>query len=414
MKKKKLSLLIIAMVCFTAIGADKAYGWGKTWLGYDLEQQIKAAGLSLGPFRIRTVLYLANAGYDSNVYRTPNNPIKDFSFTIGPEFYVNLPIKKKIVISIYESPQYIYFTKTEGERTWNNYLSGQVHFILNRFFITLGKGYSVAQEIWNTEIDIRPRRKEYSSQGSLLWQISRKTSLFIRFSQAKYDYEDLSFGEFRLKYDLNHTESRASFTGYYQVSFQTKFFLNFESAYFDFQYPSNPRDSKSSGIHGGFEFSPLGVFRGRISLGYKYFDVLLEGIRGYQGMVGDTGLSIRVVRPLTIRANYRRDVQFSAWYDNAYYLENIIGSGASLYLSRNIRLDYSYYSGRNTYPATISGQSSLQKREDNYRSQSVGLYFRIKKKIGLGVIATYWERDSSVYWMNGKQTLVGMNLTHDF
>lgn len=137
-------------------------------MAYDLEQQVKAAGLKFGPFKIRTALYLTNAGYDSNFYRTPNNPVTDLSIIGGLGFFIYLPIKKKIVISIYESPQYVYFAETKRERTWNNYFNGQVNFVLNRFFSTLGKGYSVAREIWNTELDIRPQRKKDSSQGSLL------------------------------------------------------------------------------------------------------------------------------------------------------------------------------------------------------------------------------------------------------
>jgi hypothetical protein len=394
--------------------ATESTGWGKTLMGYDLEQQIKAAGVKLGPFRIRNVLYLTDAGYDSNVYRTPNNPIKDFSISAGPGFYLYLPIKQKIIISIYESPQYVYFVKTKRERTWNNYFNGQVNIVLNRFFIALGKGYSVAREIWNTEIDIRPQRTEDSSQGSLQWQITKKTSLLFRFIQAKYNYEDLSFGGFGIKPMLNRTENRANFTGYYRVSFRTMFFLNFEYGYFKFQDPSNPRDSKNYGIYSGFEFSPLGVIRGRMNLGYKYLDVLKAGIKDYQGIVGDTGISIRVFMPLRISANYRRDVQFSAWYPYAYYLENIIGGGASLYVSRNIRLDYNHQWGKNNYPPITVGQPSSLTREDNYRAQSVGIYLRMKKTIGLGVLATQWERNSSVLWLNGKQTLIGANLIYDF
>lgn len=146
-------------------------------MGYQLEQSVKAAGLKLGPFRIRTVLYLTNAGYDSNVYRTPSNPIKDYSITAGPGFYIYLPLKKKIIFSIFESPQYVYFVETKRERTWNNYFNGQVNFVFNRFLLTFGKGYSVAREIWNTEIDIRPQRKEDSFYGSVLWQKSKKISL---------------------------------------------------------------------------------------------------------------------------------------------------------------------------------------------------------------------------------------------
>jgi Putative beta-barrel porin 2 len=402
--------MMIMLLCV----AKDSYGWGKTRLGINLEQQVNAAGLKFGPFKIRAALFLPYAGYDSNVYQAPINPIEDFSITVGPGFDVYLPIKNMIVFSIFESPQYVYYRETKQLQGWNNFFNGQVHFVLNRFFITLGKGYIIARERWSTELNAQPLRKENSSQGSLYWQLSKKTSLFFRFSQATYDYEELTFGDLRLKHDLNRTESKTSITGYYQLSLRTMFFLNFEHGDFNFQYPLNPRDSRSNAIYGGFEFSPLGVFRGRINLGYKNFDALVAGIKDFRGIVGDTTISIRLLRFLTIRANYRGDVQFSAWYSNPYYLENIVGSGASLYLAKNIRLDYNFYFGKNTYPAAIGEQSAPQERQDDYTSQSVGPFIRIKDDIALGLIVTFWQRDSNIYWANGKQTLLGVKLIYDF
>lgn len=402
---------LILLVC---CGGRESFGYGKTWMGQDLEQRIDAAALSLGPFRIRTLFDLSHAGYDTNVYRTPENPIGDFSIVGGPEFDVYLPLKKKAVISISESPQCVYFMETERERTWNHFFSGRVNLILNRVFIALGKGYSVAREIWNTEIDVRPKRKENSSQALLLWQMTKKTSWSFTFSHADRDFEDLSYGEFGIKDQLNHSESRVNLAGYHQVSFRTRLFLNAEYADFNFQSALNPRDSRSYAIFTGFEFSPAGVIRGRLSIGFKSFDILKPGNRDYRGIVGDASISVRVTKPLTLRTNYGRNVQFSSWYDHAYYLENIIGGGASLYVSARVRLDYNYAGGRNTYPAAAGDRPSSPERTDDYDSHQFGIYYRLKKNIGLGFIATRWKRDSTISWANGKQGVFGMNLTYDF
>jgi hypothetical protein len=91
-----------------------------------------------------------------------------------------------------------------------------------------------------------------------------------------------------------------------------------------------------------------------------------------------------------------------------------LGCGASFYVSGNIRLDYDYNFGRNNYPATILEPFLSQSRLDNYESHSAGLYFRIKENIGLGVIATLWERKSNIYWVNAKQTLIGIDLIYNF
>ncbi len=202
---------------------------------------------------------------------------------------------------------------------------------------------------------------------------------------------------------------------YYQLTYRTTFVLNVEYGYFNFKEPQSLRDSRSLAALGGFEFSPIGVFSGKMNLGYKYFDALKAGVKDYRGVVGDTEMSIRLMKPLSVRANYKRGVEFSVWYDNAYYIENRAGAGASIYLFRNIRLDYDYFRGRNNYPQSqLIAPGSFGKRRDDYEIQTVGIYFRLKKNVGLGVTANQWIRDSNLVYENGKRIFIGANLTYNF
>ena len=147
-----------------------------------------------------------------------------------------------------------------------------------------------------------------------------------------------------------------------------------------------------------------------MKVGYKYFNSLNPLRKDYQGIVGDSTVSVRLMRPLTVRASYRRDVQFSVWFNNTYFLENTYGVGGSIYLFRNIRLDYDYYRGRNSYPEDLGAQ----KRVDDYRIHAVGIYLRLRKNTAFGVIASRWVRDSTLDWANGDRNFFGFNLTYDF
>ncbi|MEW6456127.1 MAG: outer membrane beta-barrel protein [Acidobacteriota bacterium] len=413
--KKSFFFVLTIIIFFLLNGRNELYGG--TWMGEELERLIKEARLKIGPFRIKTILFLNNAGYDSNVYGTPYDPIKDYTFTTGPAFYIYLPLKKRILFSVYESPQYVYFLETKRERTWNNYFNGEVYFVFNRFLFSFGRGFSDARERWNTEIDIRPRRKEDSVQGSVLWQTARRTSFSIRYTKANYDYENLYYERFNIRDQLNREENYVNFTGYYQLFPRTKFFLDFEYGFFNFENPLSFRNSKSYAIYGGFEFSPFGAIRGRINLGYKFFDSLIPERKDYRGIVGNTSMDLRLLRFFALRALYRRDIQFSLWYDNIYFLENRYGSGASVYLFRNIRIDYDYSLGRNTYPQIereLIAHSLWQKREDDYKIHSVGIYFRIKRELGIGVTLSKWIRDSNLDWEDDEKLFVGANLTYNF
>jgi hypothetical protein len=391
--------------------------FAETWKGLELERKWHDAAWKFGPFRIQPSLVISNAGVDSNVYYSPNEPIKDYTITAGPAGTVYVPIHRKFVLSAYGSPQYVWYSKTDRERTWNYYFSGAAQLSLKNVFFSLEGNYSDARERWNTEIDIRPRRKEEGYGGSILVKAAWKTSFSLAYRIVKYAYESVVYGDsFDVRERLNRKESYANFSLFYQASTQRRFFLDFEYGLYQFEFATQAAigNSRSGAAYAGLEFSRLGRrVRGRIRVGYKKFDVRAENGPDYQGVVGDSQLWVRLAKPFVIRGSYVRDVRFSLWYGNPYYIESRPGAGVSLYPLRFLRLDYDYSIGRNRYPVVGGGGPDV-KRLDEYTIQSTGIYFRIRKTVALGFIASWWARKSNLAAEDDKRTFFGLNLTYDF
>jgi hypothetical protein len=384
-------------------------------MGLNLEHAVRQAALKIGPFRVRATLTFTDAGYDSNVYRTAANPIKDYSVTAGPAFYVYLPIKKKLIFSVYESPQYVYFFETKRERTWNNYLTAQVNFAFQRLFLSACAGLNVAREIWNTEIDIRPQRKEQSLKGDALWQVSRKTSFQLGFRQSKYQYEDLSLGAANIKETLNRTERYLSGALYLQLTGKVRGGIEYELGRFEFQNPASPRNSESRAIYGKMDLAPIGIISGRVRIGYKDFRLRNGFSARFRDLAGNTDVSIKFGQRMKLRATYTRDVQFSAWFGYAYFIDNRAGAGASFYPFNKIRIDYDYFAGKNFYPAgSLTGEGTDTERTDDNKIHRVGIYLRIKGRTAFGITMNWWRRDSTLAGFSGERTFVGANLIYDF
>jgi hypothetical protein len=397
--------------------AGASLSFADTWRGRELEQKWRSAAWSFGPLRIQPAIVLSNMGVDSNVYYSPAEPIKDFTLTAGPAVNVYVPIYRKLILSAYGSPQYIYYTETKRERTWNYYFAGSAALNLKRVFLDFDWKYSDARERWNTEIDIRPRRKENGLGGVFLVQTSHRTSFSVGYRQSKFNYENLDVENFNVQQELNRKEQYVDFSAFYQVTSRTRYFVDFELGRyrFDFATAAVLKDSQSRAVFAGLEFSPTGKLRGRARIGYKIFDIQNPASTDYQGVVGDALVSVRLARPLVVRASYARDVNFSLWYNNAYYLGSTIGPGVSLYLLRFVRIDYDYSLGRNNYPEVQpDGGGGAVKRFDEYRTHAVGLYFRIRKKTAIGFVASWWARISNIASENDNRTFFGMNLTYDF
>jgi hypothetical protein len=407
----------IPVVALTLLVLGIGIASAETWKGLELDRKWHDAAWKLGPFRIQPSLVISNAGVDSNVFYSPNEPIKDFTITAGPAATFYVPIHRKFVLSAYGSPHYVWYSKTNRERTWNYYFNGAAQLSLKNVFFSLEGTYSDARERWNTEIDIRPRRKEEGYGGSALVKVAWKTSFSLGYRTVKYDYASVVYGDsFDVRERLNRKESYTSFSMFYQAGSQKRFFLDFEYGKYEFEFATQAAvsDSRSGAVYAGLEFSPLGRrIRGRIRLGYKKFDVRHPEGTDYQGVVGDSQLSVRLAKPFVIRGSYVRDVRFSLWYGNPYYIERRPGVGVSFYPFRFLRLDYDYSLGRNRYPVVGGGGPDV-KRLDEYSIHSTAVYFRIKKTVALGFIASWWARDSNLDAEDDKRTFFGLNLTYEF
>lgn len=145
-----------------------------------LERIYDEAPYRLGPLKIRPQLYVSRAGVDSNVYGSSTGPVSDFTLTTGPAGTFYLRLTKHLLLSLYESPRYVYYRDEATQRGWNNVLTGRQYLALNRFLLTFTETVVNVRERYDTEVDIRPRRFENAAQASVLWQTARRTPAAAR------------------------------------------------------------------------------------------------------------------------------------------------------------------------------------------------------------------------------------------
>jgi len=409
----------LAVVLFAALFGAAALSplRADTWRGLELKQRIEGAAWRLGPLRIAPSLVVRNAGFDSNVLNSPDNPIRDFTVTAGPAATVFVPVLPRFILSLTGSPQYLWFNKTKRERAWNFYFTGAAQLNLRNIFFSLDGEYSDARERWNTEIDIRPRRKGLGYGSSVLVALGYRTSFGVGYRTVKYDYESLEIEGFDVRERLNRRESYGNVSIFYQLGTARRAYINFEYGDYKFEFAERAalQNSRSYGLYGGLEFiQPGRRLQGHVRLGYKKFDVLAQEGLDFRGFVGDTALRFRVARPLVLRASYIRDVVFSLWFGNPFFVESRPGVGVSLYTPLSfIRLDYDFALGRNRYFVPGGGEPGVT-RLDDYTMHTAGIYFRIRRDTALGFITSWWARNSNLPGEDDKRTFFGLNLTYEF
>ena len=405
--------------------SSSLYGQSYRSFRYERDQIKRETKLKIGPFRIFPTLYFRNIGYDDNVYyqREDANPSSDFTGTVSPEFKVYLLLGRKLIFSLTENPEYVYYIKQKRERRFNNrFLPAFKFLFLNRFVISGNYSWSNRRRRASSEFDVRANEAIKRYNGRFFYETARRTSLGFSGSIQTFRYEDITEPgeEIYLSRALSREERSGHIEFYYRI-FKKKgsFFIRGGYTQYKFEHiQAGFRDSFSYQAYSGISFPLLGRIRGTFSLGYKRLIPMIKGKHGFAGLVGNASLSFRLLR-FQFRLNYNRGTHFSYWTENIFFNENRYGGGVSFYFTKFLRVDYNLSYGESNYPEIslikmVDGSYKEIKRKDLYRVHTVGFVIRIIKDTGLGMMVNFWDRDSNYYWVNRNRAFIGAYLTYEF
>ncbi|MEW6365269.1 MAG: outer membrane beta-barrel protein [Acidobacteriota bacterium] len=366
------------------------------------------APFRLGPFKASPELFLNNAGVDDNVWGAYEDPIRDFTFTAGGGGTLFLRAGHRVLLSVHETPSYVYFNETEQLRGWNNALTVRQHVALNRFLVTFTEAASIVRERYSSEMDAPPRHKENAIEGSVLWLTAQRTSLEIRGRGTQIRYTDEDFEGQNLDTLLSRDETLVAGRLYYQLFPKTKLFVEGEGVRYAFRDDPEARDSRSRGLYAGFEFSPEATLSGAVRLGYESFEPLDPAAKSYDGIAGEAKIAYRFMSRFVARGLFSRNPYFSVYSDNTYFLETRAGIGGTVYLLRGLRIEYDYTRGENSYPE----EPSPENRVDRYYINQFRLAYRLRRHWDLGLSVYQWSRDSTVTDLGDNRTTWGFNLAY--
>jgi hypothetical protein len=424
-RRKKRALIPAAIVLCVVLAPGRSFGWGKTWLGANLEKAIAAARWSLGPVKADAAFKLSNLGYDSDIYfGSLGGAVPDATFRTGPELNLYIPLDKGIVVGVSEAPDYVFFLRTTQERAWNNTVRGEVHFALNKLYFQAGAGSMNVKERASTELFLNVRRTENDFGGFAFWQVGEGTSIALRYRHAALTYENPDQEDIDISASLNRREDALALTVYLLQLRKARLYIDAEYGRFaPYGASSMMRESWSLAASGGIEFSPAPStttlrkkeerdrIMGRLNLGFKRFSIPHSPFKDFSGLVGNTALDARVLKMTSLRLVFSRDVQFSAYSTLGYYLQTNLGGGITQVLGKAAGLSYDVSVGRNAY-TPLQGEPAGATRQDDFLTHSLGLAILLGKDLGLGLSAGFARRSTNLTGQVFRRTFVGLSLTY--
>jgi hypothetical protein len=419
---KRFLIASTILWALSALRPAAAFAQGRTWAGESLAQMVETARWKLGLLRVNGCLDIANAGYDADIYYGYlDEAVPDFTLSAGLPVQLLVPLSEKVVVDLYDFPQYLFFLDTKKERAWNNRFRGQTHLALERVYLQAGGGLSDVRNRLSPELDVPVRERTNRLDGLVLWQASRTTSLAAIYGTADHDFGDASFEGTDIARALNRKESFFDLTAYVQPRSRVRFFLDGQYGIYDFIDDGEEvsRDAHSYGVLGGFDIIPrqgelvesLGI-EGSLSLGYMKFDMKDPRFIDGSGLTGAVDLSVEIRRRTSVRTHFARGYQFSVYAGASFFVTTVYGGGLTRQLSRRAFIRYDLSFGRISYPASALGGEVPEGFFSRYTTHTVSAEVRLSRDLAMTFFATLGKRKLENSDLTGDRNFFGINLIY--
>ena len=375
--------------------------------------------MRLGPFRIRPFFAIQNAGYDSNIYRRRTEVVSDFTATLSPgcDIFFNLGHRGTVLLK--EQADLVYFIDESSQNHINNRMLAELDLFFNRFSFK-GKGSLLyLKERPNNEIDVRTRNTLGNFFLSTVYKYSSKSNASFSFSRRtiRYNSNDEYYGA-SLSNAFDRDEDSII------LNFSQKLFrkttVALESGFFQYDFQKDfSRDSDAKHYTIGFTFDPEAIISGNLKIGKASFTPNDEKYSEYDGAIGEASLSYRITQSTRMTLLYKKEILFSIYGTNLFYIQNSYGLSIFQYLTRRLgfELGATFYRSRYTVPEYIplpEGGSIYDYRRDDVKTGFAGLKYKLSDNYNVGLRISRWVRDSNLYTQDVDETMIGTTFGYQF
>jgi hypothetical protein len=372
----------------------------------DLQQ----ANFHNGPWYLLSRFRIADAGFTEGAYVPTGESDGGLSLKVeAPQRLYFVP-RKKTVYSVEFVPGYSFFEAGERRGQFDYLVRGDAHFLLNHLYLDL---YALRADQLRAHVaDINrvatARENEYGVAGEVKYS-SRTSGLFtVRLRDTEYPenrFQPDSQSNHIAVQVLDRREKNARVSMLHKTFPRTSLFIAAEGS--DYEFP-NVADYESRRTYAGAGFQydgPRTMLR--LEGGPMKLDFENASMEDYDGITA---------RLRATRSNGRwqysfgadRDIGFSLFLDNAYFVATSAQVGADYAANRRLTLHARSAYERDEFETPVQGQL----RTDDVSFTSVGFTYAFRRAAVGGDIGWY-ERDSTAFGDTGSgiRYVVRLSLT---
>jgi hypothetical protein len=354
----------------------------------------ESAPFRLGPVGLSPRIALTNAGIDTNVFNTAENPTRDVTATFVPGVESVIRVGRTL-LSGRTSAEFVYFGKARNQRSSGFSQEGRFHVLFARLTPFVSAGRLTTYQRPNVEIDTRVRQVTTYAGGGVRMQTGSRLTLEVEAARRQTDFGEATSEDASVADALNRRGDFARLSLAMAVTPLTTLRLIGESLQERFE-ASPFRDSNSVTAWAGFEFKPFALISGSASVGVRQLASKSGELADFTGMVAavDVAYVWREMTRLGLEVN--RGVESSIDSDRPYYV--LTGGALSIAQALGSRWDVVGRAGRQTldYQRRVSlDPVAGGGRRDRSDWIGAGVGFRARPDFRVGFDATRMRRRSA-------------------
>jgi len=369
-----------------------------------IKLRLSKSRFRLGPIHLLPTLRVTNAGYDNNVYGSPEGEAKtaDWSanVTAGAEWIV--PTGKKMYAVGEALPQYIWYRELTGRRTFGGNYSAFLLGFFNRMSLRTGGYASRTFGFLSTETETQVVEDARDGSANLELDLSRAFSAFagaeVRRARLRLAGQVPSLPVDVKQLDRDEGVARGGIR--YRISPEWDITAGVEGSQAKFVETPDQRNNQSIAYFVGVHYNRPRFFA-NLSAGRR------DG-RPYQGSAFPEYtissysyfLSYFLTRNLEAQGFGQRGISYGSILTgdiaagNLYYVETRNGGGLNLQVHPRLLLRGQAEYGTNDFPFPVLIGDRLSKRTDKVSIIGGGLSARVYRTVVLTTLANRYHYDS--------------------
>ncbi|HOG27859.1 MAG TPA: outer membrane beta-barrel protein [Vicinamibacterales bacterium] len=364
-----------------------------------------------GPLAVTPRVELRNLGWDSNVFNEEADPKRDFTATLAApiDWWLRFGRGRIHGVNTLES---VYFGKYVSQRGFNQRHDLTLFFPLNRVQPYAGGTYLSTHDRPDFEINARIRHREAAVTGGAVVRLASRLAVDLGARQTTYRYdEDDDFGAvYSSLFDRRRASYGAQFR--YRLTPLTTLTLLADSVHERYRQ-TRERNHDGFRLLPGVELGRHALVTGRAQVGYRRLNSTSAEMPDFSGLVADAELSYVFGGSLRAALGFSRDILFSYWVDQPFYIQ----SGFNASLTRQVSGPWDVQARLARYSldyqqAARAGLGAAAPRVDRYNSWGGGIGYRVGRDIRVGFNLDSVRRDSVVENLDYRGVRGGMAVTY--